>query len=133
MLETIELEKSLLISNLYDFPSAEWVERVDKYCRFHRIGSGLSSYFCSMIIRKGHPLFVPLSEALLALIDEGIIDDLYRRYPTLQRKCGETKKERLRTKEMEGLFLVVGSVSFCALGIALLKWCWNKRSHFLKR
>ena len=91
---------------------------LDADCRLRQIGEFVNTYYVSFALRKNHPLFHQLADAMYKLADDGSIAQILNSYPELSGQCKASNSKsrmQLSVTEMKGLFLIVGIVLALAL------------------
>ena len=90
---------------------------LDTKCQLRQIGEYVNTYYVSFAMRKQHPLFDQLADAMRKLTDDGSIAQILHSYPELSGQCkarGTTpfskSRMQLSVTELKGLFVIVGIV-----------------------
>ena len=89
----------------------------DPYCQLKVVGEPFAMSGASIAVRKGNPLFIPLSEALQSLKAKGLTDYIQKFWVSKYSCKRETPPAQLKVEDLSGLFLQLTiAMIACILG-----------------
>ena len=107
----------------------------DPYCELKVVGEPFAMSGASVAVKKGNPLFKPLSEALQRIKAKGLTDFIQRFWVTKYSCKREIPPAQLKLEDLSGLFLqltiamvacIVGTACHWTFFYARERWTQNK-------
>ena len=113
---------------------------LDAECRLRQIGNFVNTYYVGFALRRNHPLFNQLADAMHKLTDDGSIAQILHSYPELSGRCKargtvpfSPSRKQLSVTELKGLFLIVNTVLALALFWEMLVNIYCKLQHKIQQ
>ena len=100
-----------------DHVGLEYESMNDPYCQLKVVGEPFAMSGASIAVKKGNPLFIPLSEALQNIKAKGLTDYIQKFWVSKYSCKRETPPAQLKVEDLSGLFLQLTiAMIACILG-----------------